>query len=87
MPVNIRNASTMRDAAVITLVVGLIFVAVGAESLAAFNACVADPACLPDASVMNVGAFFAILVVGIVLAVTGAWILPTESRITRTIHA
>jgi hypothetical protein len=87
MSVNSRTTSAVRDAAVITFVIGLMFVAVGAEALAAFNACVADPACLPDASTLNVGAFFAILAIGIALAVAGAWILPTESRITRTIHA
>jgi hypothetical protein len=87
MPVDTRNASAARDAAVITFAIGLLFVAVGVESLAAFNACVSDPVCLPDASALNVGAFFAILAVGIVLAVAGTWTLPIESRITRTIPA
>ena len=59
----------------VTFVIGLLFVAVGVESLAAFNACVADPACLPYVGTLNVGAFFAILAVGIVLAVTGARIV------------
>jgi succinate dehydrogenase/fumarate reductase cytochrome b subunit len=84
MPVDIRNASAVRDAALITFVIGLIFVAVGAESLAAFNACVADPACLPGASAMNVGAFCAVLAIGIVLVVAGVWILVAERRVPRS---
>jgi tetrahydromethanopterin S-methyltransferase subunit C len=83
MPVDIRNPSAVRDAAVITFVIGLLFVAVGVEALAAFNACVADPACLPDASALNVGAFFATLAVGIVLAVAGAWVVAVERRVPR----
>ncbi len=67
-------------AGVVTFVIGLLFVAVGAESLAAFNACVADPACLPYVGALNVGAFFAILAVGIVLAVVGARILEVSRK-------
>ena len=63
----------------ITLTIGLLFIAVGTEGLAAFNACVADPACLPDAAALNVGAFFAVLAGGIGLAVAGVWILATYS--------
>ncbi len=70
----------MVSAGVVTFVIGLLFVAVGAESLAAFNACVADPACLPYVGALNVGAFFAILAVGIVLAVVGARILEVSRK-------
>ncbi len=69
------------DNAAVKLTIGLIFVAVGAESLAAFNACVADPARLPDASALNVGAFFATVAAGIVLAVARAWVLAGERRV------
>jgi hypothetical protein len=75
MAANVRAALAFRGAGEIPLAVGLIFIAAGAESLAVFNACVADPGCLPDASGLNVGAFFTILAVGIVLAVIGARIL------------
>ena len=64
---------------VITLTIGLPFIAVGTEGLAAFNSCVADPACLPDAAAPNVGAFFAVLAGGIGLAVAGVWILAAYS--------
>ncbi len=70
----------MVSAGAVTFVIGLFFVAVGAESLAAFNACVADPACLPHVGALNVGAFFAILAVGMVLAVAGAWILEVSRK-------
>ncbi len=69
MTQSIRGVTT---AWVVTFVIGLIFLAVGAEGLAAFNACVADPACLPDASLMNVSTFFAVLAVGIVLVVVAS---------------
>jgi hypothetical protein len=84
MAVNSRTASRVRGAATVTLVIGLTFVAAGVEGLAAFNACLADPACLPDASVMNVEVFFAVLVVGIVLAAVGASILVAERWVLRT---
>lgn len=74
MAVDTKRNRNLRVAGAITLAIGLILVAVGAESLAVYNACVADPACLSFAAVMNVGAFFAILAVGIVLAVAGVWV-------------
>jgi hypothetical protein len=84
---NSRTASAMRGAGAVTLAVDLIFVAAGVEALAAFNACVADPACLSDATAMTVGAFFAILAVGIALVVAGAWVLGPVSRPTRTLRS
>ena len=80
MAVNVRTAFAFRGAGEVTLAVGLIFIAAGVEALAVFNACVADPGCLPDASGLNVGAFFAILTVGIVLAVIGARILEVTRK-------
>ncbi len=73
MQQSIRGVTTAR---VVTLVIGLIFIAVGAEGLAVFDACVADPACLPDASLMNVSAFFAVLATGIGVGVASALRLP-----------
>ncbi len=73
MAANSRTASLMRDAGAVTFVIGLIFAAVGVEALAVYNACAADPVCLPDASALNVGVFCAMLAVGIALAVAGAW--------------
>ena len=67
--------------------VGLIFVTAGVVALAAFNACVADPACFPDAGALNVGTFFAMLAAGIALAVAGAWVLGPVSRPTRTVRS
>ncbi len=84
MAVNVRTAFAFRGAGEVTLALGLIFIAAGAEALAVFNACVADPGCLPDASELNVGAFFAILTVGIVLAVAGARILEATLKVSRT---
>ncbi len=69
MPERSSASSRLRLAATVTLVVGLIFVGAGVEALATFNSCVADPACLPDAGALNVGAFFAILAVGIALVI------------------
>lgn len=69
----------------VTFVIGLLFVAVGVESLAAFNACVADPACLPYVGALNVGAFFAVLAAGIALAAAGAWILAVEPQVSRLV--
>ena len=80
MVANVRTAFAFRGAGEVTLAVGLIFIAAGVEALAVFNACVADPGCLPDASALNVGAFFAILTVGIVLAVIGARILEVTRK-------
>jgi len=84
MAANVRAAFAFRGAGEVTLAVGLIFIAAGAEALAVFNACVADPGCLPDASGLNVGAFFAILAVGIVLALIGARILEAWLKVSRT---
>ena len=75
MAENVRAAFALGHAGEVTLAVGLVFIAAGAEALAVFNACIADPGCLPDASALNVGAFFAILMVGIVLGVAGTRIL------------
>ncbi len=83
MAVNVRTALAIRGAGEVTFAVGLIFIAAGVEALAVFNACIADPGCLPDASALNVGGFFAILVVGIVLAVAGASVLRTSPRVSR----
>jgi hypothetical protein len=80
MAANVRAAFAFRGAGEVTLAVGLIFIAAGVEALAVFNACVADPGCLPDASALNVGAFFAILAVGIVLAVIGARLLGVSRK-------
>ena len=75
MAVSVRRALAFRGAGEVTLAIGLIFIAAGVEALAVFNACIADPGCLPDASALNVGAFFAILAVGIAMAVAGMRIL------------
>jgi hypothetical protein len=83
MAMNVRTAFAVRGAGEVTLAVGLIFIAAGAEALAVFNACVADPACLPDAGALNVGAFFAILAVGIALAVMGARIVEASPKVSR----
>jgi hypothetical protein len=56
----------------IVLGVGLVFAALGAECLAAFNACFADPACYPSSSGLPFEEFFVILVVGISVSVAGA---------------
>jgi hypothetical protein len=84
MAANVRAAFAFRGAGEVTLAVGLIFIAAGVEALAVFNACVADPGCLPDASALNVGAFFAILTVGIVLAVAGASVLRAPPKVSQT---
>jgi hypothetical protein len=83
MLANSRAASSMRGAGAITLVVGLSFVAASVEALEAFNACVADPACLPDLGALNVGAFFAILAVEFVVALARRRRCPArfESRV------
>jgi hypothetical protein len=56
----------------IVLGVGLVFAALGAECLAAFNACFADPACYPSSSAMPFGEFFGILSLGVILSLAGA---------------
>lgn len=81
---NVRTAFAFHGAGEVTLAVGLIFTAAGAEDLAIFNACVADPACLPDVGALNVGAFFAMVAVGIALAVAGARILAVALAVSRT---
>jgi hypothetical protein len=63
--------SWVRDGAVV-LGVGLLFTTLGAECLAPFNACFADPACYPSSSVLPFGMFFGLLAVGIVVSVAGA---------------
>jgi len=74
MAVSNRADSKWSGSAVVTLVIGLIVVAVGTEALAAYNSCVADPACLPSIGVLNVTAFFGVLVVGITITIGGAWV-------------
>lgn len=79
-----QSVRGVRTAWVITLVIGLLFLAVGAEGLAAFNACVADPACLPGASAMNEDAFFVVLTAGTSMAVASALLIePSVSRTSR----
>ena len=56
----------------IVLGVGLVFAALGAECLAVFNACFADPACYPSSSSMPFGEFFGILAVGVILSFAGS---------------
>ncbi|MCI4323935.1 MAG: hypothetical protein L3K03_07985 [Thermoplasmata archaeon] len=68
-----RMDSTWSGSAVVALVIGLIFVAVGTETPAAYNSCIADPACLPSVGELNVSAFLAVVMVGIAIAVGGAW--------------
>jgi uncharacterized membrane protein YphA (DoxX/SURF4 family) len=60
----------VRDGAIV-LGVGLVVAALGAECLAVFNACFADPACYPASGGLPFGEFFAILVVGIALSLIG----------------
>jgi hypothetical protein len=79
------TSASWKSRLAVTLVVGLIFVAAGAEALAAYNACAEDPLCLPAASAFNLGAFFAILAAGIVLAVAGAWALTVGRAVLRMI--
>lgn len=57
--------------AAILLGLGLLLVALGLESLATLDACIADPACLPTAWDSAFQEFFVVLAVGIVLAVCG----------------
>ena len=83
MAVSNRNNSSWSGSAVATLAIGFAIVAVGLEALAAYNSCIADPACLPSAGDLNVAAFFAVLVVGIGITVGGALagtrkVAPTE---------
>ncbi len=87
MSLDPRTASAVRSAGAVAFAVGLIFVAAGVEALAAFNACVADPACFPDAGALSAGAFFAMLAAGVALAVVGAWVLGPVSRPTRTVRS
>ena len=51
--------------------VGLLVAALGAECLAVFNACFADPACYPSTSALPFGELFGILAVGLILTVAG----------------
>lgn len=60
----------VRDGAIV-LGVGLAVAALGAECLAAFNSCLADPACYPASGGLPFGEFFGILVVGIAVSLTG----------------
>lgn len=85
MPETNRRSAMWVSSGAFTVVVGLIFITAGAEGLVVFNACIADPGCLRDASAMNVEAFFAILAVEIALAVAGASVLLTQQQVSRTI--
>ncbi len=61
----------VKVSAFILVGLGGLLAALGIESLAALDACIADPACLPMASGSAFEEFFGILAVGIVLSVTG----------------
>jgi hypothetical protein len=63
---------TLLSSGTITLTLGLILFALGAESLAVYNACFANPSCLPGISDMNFEGFFGILVAGLLLGMAGA---------------
>jgi hypothetical protein len=56
----------------VVLGIGLIFACLGEESLAFFNACVANPACYLSSSGLPFEEFFAILVVGTLVSMAGA---------------
>ncbi len=62
-------------------VTSAILLALGAESLATLEACIADPACLPMASASAFEEFFGILAVGIVLSVYGVIQLAVGLRV------
>ncbi|HZY92861.1 MAG TPA: hypothetical protein VFG07_08875 [Thermoplasmata archaeon] len=67
---------------VITLLgLGLLLVALGAESLATLDACIADPVCLSMAWDSTFEEFFGILSVGIALSVYGIVRLTVKLRV------
>lgn len=59
----------------ILLGLGLLFVALGVEVLGVYDACFANPNCLPTISGMNFTEFFGILAVGILLFLVGMVLL------------
>lgn len=65
----ILNPSTLSG--LILIGMGMLLVAFGVEVLGVYDACFADPTCLPMVSGMNFGEFFGILAVGIVLSLLG----------------
>lgn len=75
----IRRA--VRATAAILLELGLLLVALGGESLATLDACVADPACLPAAWESALEEFFGILTVGFILSLAGTVQLPIGLRV------
>jgi hypothetical protein len=74
---------TLLASGTITFTLGLIISALGAESLAVYNACFANPGCLPGISGMNFEGFFGILVAGIILGMAGAVLLLVGLRLSR----
>lgn len=67
--------------AAILLGLGLLLAALGAESLATLDACIADPACLPTAWDSAFEEFFGVLAIGIVLSVYGVVQLAFKLRL------
>jgi hypothetical protein len=67
----IRNQALLASGT-ITFTLGLIISALGAESLAVYNACFANPSCLSGISGLNFEGFFGILVGGLLLGMAGA---------------
>ncbi len=55
----------------ITLVIGLAFVAIGAEALAFLNVCVADASCVGSVTTNQLNEYMGLLLVGILVAVFG----------------
>jgi hypothetical protein len=78
----IRN-QTLLASGTITFTLGLIISALGAESLAVYNACFANSTCLPSISGLNFEAFIAILVAGVILGMAGAVQLLVALRVSR----
>jgi hypothetical protein len=67
----------------ITLVIGLVFVAIGAEALEFLNACVANASCLGSAPTGQLNEYMAFLLVGILVAVFGLVDLAIDLRTVR----
>jgi hypothetical protein len=80
---NRKTNQTLLASGTITFTLGLIVSALGAESLAVYNACFANPSCVSGISGMNFGGFFSILVAGVILGMAGVvqllvWIHPSR---------
>jgi hypothetical protein len=64
----------------VLLIIGLSVILLAGEWFAAFDACLANPACAPPGSTSTLEGYLAVMVAGLALSVVGAMVALLEFR-------